>query len=73
MSGFDGEKDDTELYYSLTNYTRPPRSTNTTLPAASTLYKAPAVNFDPSLFTTEQVFYTRRTARRFRCSSPAAI
>lgn len=27
---------------------------------ASTLYKAPAVNFDPSLFTTEQVFYTSK-------------
>ncbi len=26
----------------------------------STLFKAPEVNFDPSLFTTEQVFYTSK-------------
>ena len=59
--GFDGEKDDTELYYSLTNYIAPATIYKYDIAGgASTLYKAPAVNFDPSLFTTEQVFYTSK-------------
>lgn len=59
--GFDGEKDDTELYYSLTNYIAPATIYKYDITGgASTLYKAPAVNFDPSLFTTEQVFYTSK-------------
>ena len=61
VSGFDGEKDDTELYYSLTNYIAPATIYKYDIAGgASTLYKAPAVNFDPSLFTTEQVFYTSK-------------
>ena len=59
--GFDGEKDDTELYYSLTNYIAPATIYKYDIAGgASTLYKAPAVNFDPSLFTTEQMFYTSK-------------
>ena len=59
--GFDGEKDGTELYYSLTNYIAPATIYKYDIAGgASTLYKAPAVNFDPSLFTTEQVFYTSK-------------
>ena len=52
----------TELYYTLVNYIAlRPRSTNTTsLAGESTLYKAPEVNFDPELFTTEQVFYSSK-------------
>ena len=61
VSGSDGEKDDTELYYSLTNYIAPATIYKYDIAGgASTLYKAPAVNFDPSLFTTEQVFYTSK-------------
>ena len=61
VSGFDGEKDDTEFYYSLTNYIAPATIYKYDIAGgASTLYKAPAVNFDPSLFTTEQVFYTSK-------------
>ena len=56
--GFDGEREDTELYYTLANYTSPATIYRYDIATgASTLYKAPEVAFDPSLFVTEQVFY----------------
>ena len=58
VSGFGGEKEDKEIYYSLTNYTAPATIYRYDIASGeSTLYKAPEVRFDPSLFTTEQVFY----------------
>ena len=58
VSGFGGEKEDKEIYYSLTNYTAPATIYRYDIATGeSTLYKAPEVRFDPSLFTTEQVFY----------------
>ncbi len=58
VGGFDGKKEDTELYYALSNYTSPSTGYKYDLTTGeSTLYKAPEVNFDPSLFVTEQVFY----------------
>ena len=58
VGGFDGEKEDTELYYTLTNYTSPATIYRYDLSAGvSTLYKAPEVRFDPERYTTEQVFY----------------
>ena len=58
VGGFDGEKEDTELYYTLTNYTSPATIYRYDIATGvSTLYKAPEVRFDPSLFITEQVFY----------------
>ena len=61
VGGFDGKEKDTEIYYTLVNYTAP--STIYKYDIASgetTLYKAPEVNFDPALFVTEQVFYTSK-------------
>ncbi len=56
--GFGGEEEDTELYYTLANYTSPATIYRYDIATGvSTLYKAPDVAFDPSLFVTEQVFY----------------
>ena len=58
VGGFSGEEEDTELYYSLSNYTAPATIYRYDIASGeSALYKAPEVAFDPSLFVTEQVFY----------------
>ena len=58
VGGFSGEEEDTELYYSLANYTAPATIYRYDIASGeSALYKAPEVAFDPSLFVTEQVFY----------------
>ena len=65
VGGFDGEKEDTQLYYTLTNYTSPATIYRYDIATgASTLYKAPEVRFDPSLFITEQVFYPSKDGTR---------
>ena len=65
VGGFDGEKEDTQLYYTLTNYTAPATIYRYDIATgASTLYKAPEVRFDPSLFITEQVFYPSKDGTR---------
>lgn len=65
VGGFSGEKEDVELYYILVNYTSPATIYKYDIATGeSTLYKAPEVNFDPSLFTTEQVFYTSKDGTR---------
>jgi len=65
VGGFGGEKEDTELYYVLTNYTSPATIYRYDLATGeSTLYKAPEVRFDPSLFVTEQIFYTSKDGTR---------
>ena len=58
VGGFSGEKEATELYYALSNYTSPATIYRYDIASGeSTLYKAPEVAFDPSLYVTEQVFY----------------
>ncbi|MEG1621867.1 MAG: prolyl oligopeptidase family serine peptidase [Alistipes sp.] len=58
IGGFDGKEEDTETYYSFSNFTTPPTSYHYDLKTGeSTLYKTPKVNFDPELFVTDQVFY----------------
>jgi len=65
VGGFDGEKEDTELYYSLANYTSPATIYKYDIASgASELYKAPQVNFNPELFVTEQVFFTSKDGTR---------
>ena len=61
VGGFSGEKEDTELYYSLSNYTAPATIYRYDIASGeSTLYKAPEVAFAPSLYVTEQVFYASK-------------
>lgn len=58
VGGFSGEKEASELYYTLSNYTSPATIYRYDIASGeSTLYKAPEVAFDPSLYVTEQVFY----------------
>ena len=58
VGGFSGEEEDTELYYSLSNYTAPATIYRYDIATGeSALYKAPEVAFDPSLFVTEQVSF----------------
>ena len=58
LSGFNGEKDETTAFYGFTSFTYPSSvykydiETNT-----SELYKESEVDFDPSLYKTEQIFY----------------
>lgn len=57
VGGFGGKDEDTEFYYTLANYTAPATIYKYDIASGeSKLYKAPEVNFDPSLFVTEQVF-----------------
>jgi len=65
VSGFDGEKEDAETYYSLSNFTSPATIYRYDIASGeSTLYKSPEVAFDPSLFVTEQVFCTSKDGTR---------
>lgn len=58
VGGFSGEEEDTELYYAVMSYTTPSTIYNFDIASGkSTLYKAPKLNFDPELYTTDQVFY----------------
>ncbi len=61
VSGFSGSKDDKQLYYTVTNYTTPYEIYSYDIATgASTLYKAPELNFDPSLYETSQIFFTSK-------------
>lgn len=60
-SGFGGKKEDTDLYYSFTNYTTPssifkydPKT------GISIDYKKPKVDFNSDLYESKQVFYTSK-------------
>ncbi|MGD8697937.1 MAG: prolyl oligopeptidase family serine peptidase [Gemmatimonadales bacterium] len=59
--GFNGERDDSEAFYSFTSFTYP-----TTIfrydfeTGASTVLRAPDIDFDPSLYETRQVWYESR-------------
>ncbi len=59
--GFGGNSDDAVLYYSFTSYIYP-SSIFSYNPATgeSSLYKKPAIDFDPELYESKQVFYTSK-------------
>jgi prolyl oligopeptidase len=63
--GFDGKKDDKEIYYSFTNYTTPstiykmnPQSGD------ARIYKKPVVEFNGDDYTSEQIFYNSKDGTR---------
>lgn len=65
VGGFSGKKEDTSLYYSLSNYTAPATIYHYDIASGeTTLYKAPQVNFDSDRFVTEQVFYPSKDGTR---------
>ncbi|WP_300026633.1 prolyl oligopeptidase family serine peptidase [uncultured Maribacter sp.] len=61
VGGFNGEKEDKELYFSFTNYNTP-SSTYKYDPATGKyeLFWKPEIDFDPADYTSEQVFYASK-------------
>lgn len=59
--GFGGNSDDAVLYYTFTSYIYPSSifSYNPAI-GESALYKKPAIDFDPELYESKQVFYTSK-------------
>ncbi|MGO3690405.1 MAG: prolyl oligopeptidase family serine peptidase [Psychroflexus halocasei] len=56
--GFGTKKEETELYYSFTNYTTPSSIYKFNIAeGTSELYQKPDIKFDPEQFESEQVFY----------------
>ena len=65
VGGFDGEREDKEVYYAVTNYTTPGSIYHYDLESGvSTLYHTPNVKFDPSQYETHQVFFTSKDGTR---------
>lgn len=65
VGGFDGEKEDTDTYYAVSNYTTPGTYYHYDLASGvSTLYHAPEVKFDPADFVTEQLFFESKDGTR---------
>ena len=58
-SGFSGKEEEKDLYYSYTSYIYPPTIFHYDIANGKTdIFKKPAVKFDPSLYESNQVFYT---------------
>lgn len=65
VSGFGGEKEDTELYYSISTFTAPTTIYSFDVKSGeSKLYLRPEVKFNPDDFTTEQIFFTSKDGTR---------
>ncbi|MBL7850610.1 MAG: S9 family peptidase [Cyclobacteriaceae bacterium] len=60
-NGFGGRREETTIYYSFTSFTTPPSIYSYDVNSGqSTLYAAPKVDFDPTVYETKQVFYTSK-------------
>ncbi len=60
-NGFGGRSDDTEIYYSFTNYVYPSTTFKLNLETGeSELYRKSGVDFDPEGYESKQVFYTSK-------------
>ncbi|MGB3296057.1 MAG: prolyl oligopeptidase family serine peptidase [Phormidesmis sp.] len=56
--GFNGDRTDTETFYSFTSFTAPTRIYRYDLTTGeSTLFREPTIPFDPDAYETQQVFY----------------
>ena len=63
--GFDGKKEDKELYYTFTSYVYPPTIFKYTIGNQdSEIYKKSKVQFDPEKFVSKQVFYNSKDGTR---------
>ncbi|MFC7356213.1 prolyl oligopeptidase family protein [Jejudonia soesokkakensis] len=59
--GFGAKKEDTELYYSFTNYVTPGSIYKYNIAeGTSELYKKPEIDFNPEDYESKQVFYTSK-------------
>ena len=65
IGSISGERKDDEMFYAFTSFLYP-----TTIfryafkPGATSVFKAPTIDFDPSRFETKQVFYTSKDGTR---------
>lgn len=75
VGGFDGREEDSELYYTLVNYTAPATIYKYDIASANRRsHKAPEVNFDPELFNDRAgVLHLEGRHEGSRCSPPAAM
>ena len=63
--GFGGRRDDGETFYSYTDFITPGAIYRYDVATGkSDLFRSPQVDFDPSAFTSEQIFYTSRDGAR---------
>ncbi|WP_321346803.1 prolyl oligopeptidase family serine peptidase [uncultured Draconibacterium sp.] len=61
VSGFGSKKEDTEMYYTFTNYITPGSIYQYDFETGeSELYRKPAIDFNPHDFESKQVFYTSK-------------
>lgn len=61
VSGFGGEKEDKELFYTFTSFTYPPTVYRYNIASGeSTLFQKADVKVDPEAYETKQVFYTSK-------------
>jgi prolyl oligopeptidase len=64
-SGFSGRTRDTQTFYTYSSYTAPPTVFRYDLKNhAASVFRAPKVAFDPSLYETRQVFYSSKDVTR---------
>ncbi len=60
-NGFDGKREEREVYYSFTSYVYPTTVFKYDIASAtSVLYQKPSVKFNPGQFETRQVFYNSK-------------
>ncbi|MDQ2817109.1 MAG: prolyl oligopeptidase family serine peptidase [Candidatus Eremiobacteraeota bacterium] len=63
--GFSGYQNDTKTYYAFSGYTTPTTGYEyDVITGRSRLIRSPRLNFDPSQFTTEEVFYNSQDGTR---------
>ena len=63
--GFDGKREDTETFYSFTSFTVPPTIYRYDMKTGiSTVYRQPQVDFNPTNYETEQIFYQSKDGTR---------
>jgi prolyl oligopeptidase len=64
-SGFDGERDDRDTYYTFASFTAPARVMRYEIESGESVpVTAPSVVFDPAQFVTEQIFATSKDGTR---------
>ncbi len=65
IAGFDGKRNAKETFFSFTNYITPLSIYRLDLRTdQSNLWRTPKIDFDPSQYQTEQVFYTSKDGTR---------
>jgi prolyl oligopeptidase len=63
--GFGGRREDTETFYQFSNFTTPGTTYRLDMTTRqSTLFRQPKLQFDPSEYATEQIFYTSKDGTR---------